>query len=143
MQLSSEQAFVNVPWANTTYSAGNGLTLSGTQFLMSGSYTGTFTATGDVVAFSDMALKEDINPISAALEKVTQLTGYTFRRKGEEKVSTGVMAQEVQKVLPEAVHDNDGTLGVAYGNMVGLLIEAVKELSGKVESLESELNRTK
>ena len=128
---------------NTTYTAGNGLTLSGTQFLMSGSYSGTFTATGDVVAFSDIALKEDINPITAALDKVSQLTGYTFRRKGEERVSTGVMAQEVQAVLPEAVHDNEGTLGVAYGNMVGLLIEAVKELSGKVETLESELNKTK
>ena len=64
-------------------------------------------------------------------------------RKGEERVSTGVIAQEVQAVLPEAVHDNEGTLGVAYGNMVGLLIEAVKELSGKVESLETELNKTK
>jgi hypothetical protein len=138
---------------DTTYTAGTGIALTGTAFSvaggngitatatgvqMSGSYTGTFTATGDIVAFSDMALKEDINPITAALDKVSQLNGYTFKRIGENKSTTGVMAQEVQAVLPEAVHDYSGTLGVAYGNMVGLLIEAIKELKEEVAHLKSD-----
>jgi len=124
---------------NTTYTAGNGLTLSGTQFTMSGSYTGTLTCSGDVVAFSDIAVKEDINPIVGALEKISQLGGYTFKRKDDDsRKYTGVIAQEVKKVLPEAVHgDKDGELAVAYGNLTGLLIEAVKELSAKVKELES------
>jgi len=138
VQLSSEKMYVNVPWTdtNTTYTAGNGLSLSGTQFLMSGSYSGTFTATGDVVAFSDIAVKEDINPITAALEKVSQLGGYTFKRKNDDsRKYTGVIAQEVQKVLPEAVHSGEEGLSVAYGNLVGLLIEAVKEQQTQIDDL--------
>ena len=139
--------------SDTTYTAGNGISLTGTAFTvdggngitatatgveMSGNYTGKFTATGDIVAFSDMALKENVNPITAALDKVSRLNGYTFRRIGEEKQTTGVMAQEVQAVLPEAVHDYSGTLGVAYGNMVGLLIEAIKELKEEVAHLKGD-----
>jgi len=134
--------YVNVPWTdtNTTYTAGNGLTLSGTQFTMSGSYTGTLTCTGDVVAFSDVALKSNINPITEALERVSQIGGYTYNKVGEDHKRTGVLAQEIQEVLPEAVHTNeDGVLGVAYGNLTGLLIEAVKELSAKVKELESKI----
>jgi len=50
----------------------------------------------------------------------------------------GVIAQEVQKVIPEVVHDELEYLGVSYGNMVGILIEAIKELKDKVEKLEGE-----
>ena len=139
VQLSSEKMFVSVPWTdnNTTYTAGNGMKLTGTKFEMTGSYTGKFTATGDVVAFSDIAVKENIDPITEALSKVEQLGGYTFNRIGETRRSLGVIAQEVQKVVPEAVHENPEGLGVAYGNLTGLLIEAVKELSAKVKELEN------
>ena len=129
---------------NTTYSVGNGLQFDAapndTRISMSGSYTGTFTATGDVVAFSDVALKSNINPITEALERVSQIGGYTYNKLGDDHKRTGVLAQEIQKVLPEAVHTNeDGVLGVAYGNLTGLLIEAVKELNAKVKDLESKL----
>jgi hypothetical protein len=120
------------------YSGGNGISLSGTSFAMSGSFTGSFTATGDIVAFSDVAYKEDINPIVGALEKVSQIGGYTFKRKDDDsRKYTGVIAQEIQKVLPEAIHSSEEGLAVAYGNLTGLLIEAVKELSEKVKELES------
>ncbi len=119
-----------------TYTAGNGLTLSGTSFAMTGSYSGTFTATGDIVAYSDMTLKENVNPITDALEKVTGLNGITFNRIGEERVSTGLSAQDVKAVLPEAVHTNEeGLHAVAYGNIVGLLVEAIKELKDEVAQL--------
>jgi hypothetical protein len=127
-------------WAVVTpaevYTAGNGLTLTGTSFAMSGDYTGTFMATGDVVAFSDMTLKENVNPITDALDKVSGLTGITFNRIGEERVSTGLSAQDVKAVLPEAVHTNEeGLHAVAYGNIVGLLVEAIKELKDEVAQL--------
>ena len=91
---------------------------------------GALTATGDVTAFSDINLKEDIEVIPDALDKVSRIRGVTFTRKDldDESRKSGVIAQEVEKVLPEVVSTTeDGTKTVAYGNMVGLLIEAVKE----------------
>jgi hypothetical protein len=123
---------------NTTYSAGNGLSLSGTQFLMSGSYSGSFTATGDITAYSDDSLKTNVQVIDGALGKVEAIRGVTFERIEDGSVSTGVIAQELKAVLPEAVHtDAEGVHSVAYGNITGLLIEAVKELSAQVEELKA------
>ena len=123
---------------NTTYSAGNGMSLSGTQFLMSGSYTGSFTATGDITAYSDDSLKTNVQVIDGALGKVEAIRGVTFERIEDGSVSTGVIAQELKAVLPEAVHtDAEGVHSVAYGNITGLLIEAVKELSAQVEELKA------
>ena len=98
--------------------------------------SGNFTASGNVTAYSDIRLKTDLTKISDALAKVNQLNGYTYTRIDTGERQTGVVAQEVQAVLPEAVIDNGETLAVAYGNMVGLLIEAVKELTARVEKLE-------
>ena len=92
-----------------------------------------FTASGNVTAYSDERLKSDIVTIPNALEKVKALRGVNFTKDG--KASTGVIAQEVQKVIPEVVQENDDYLSVAYGNLVGVLIEAVKELSAEVEAL--------
>ena len=123
---------------NTTYSAGNGMSLSGTQFLMSGSYTGSFTATGDITAYSDESLKTNIQVIDGALGKVEAIRGVTFDRIEDGSTSTGVVAHELEAVLPEAVHtDSEGLKSVAYGNITGLLIEAVKELSAQVAELKA------
>ena len=123
---------------NTTYTAGNGLTLSGTSFTMSGSYTGSFTATGDITAYSDDSLKTNVQVIDGALGKVEAIRGVTFERIEDGSVSTGVIAQELKAVLPEAVHtDANGIHSVAYGNITGLLIEAVKELSAQVAELKA------
>ena len=123
---------------NTTYTAGNGMSLSGTEFLMSGSYTGSFTATGDITAYSDDSLKTNVQVIDGALGKVEAIRGVTFERIEDGSVSTGVIAQELKAVLPEAVHtDAEGIHSVAYGNITGLLIEAVKELSAQVAELKA------
>ena len=120
---------------NTTYTAGNGLTLSGTQFLMSGSYTGTFTASQDVVAFSDEKLKDNIQPLDGS--KVFDMRGVSFNRNDQDgKLSSGVIAQELEMIAPELIHETeDGTKGVAYGNTVGYLIEAIKLLKAEIEEL--------
>lgn len=102
---------------------------------------GAILAAGDITAYSDIALKENVNPIADALSKVNSLTGITFTRKSDGSKATGVIAQEVEKVLPEAVHtDSAGIKAVAYGNLVGMLVESIKELSGKVAELESKLS---
>ena len=102
----------------------------------------TVTAKGDITAFgtvSDITMKENINPIENALDKVSQLGGYTFNYlSNPDQEMTGVMAQEIQKVLPGIVYETidpvtgKETFAVRHGNLVGLLIEAIKELSAKV-----------
>jgi len=129
-------------WAvptNTTYGAGNGLSLSGTTFAMSGSFTGSFTASGNITAYSDERLKENVETIEGALDKVSQMRGVTFNYKSElhdGQRGTGVIAQEMQQVMPEVIEEGE-YLSVAYGNLVGVLIEAVKELKAEVEELKN------
>ena len=98
---------------------------------MSAACAATFN--NDVTAFSDERLKTDIKTIDNALSKVCDMRGVYFNRDGA--AGTGVIAQELQNVLPEVVHDKQEYLSVAYGNMVGVLIEAIKELKKEVETL--------
>ena len=99
--------------------------------------SGDFTATGDITAFSDERLKTDVKTIPNALEKVNALRGVTFDKDG--KRGLGVIAQEVEKILPEVVMDGEEYKSVAYGNIVGVLIEAVKELTKEVAELKKQL----
>ena len=98
--------------------------------------TGTLTATTEVTVSSDVRFKSNIETIDSALDKVKAMRGVYFDKK--DKRSVGVIAQEMQEVMPEVVVTDDTEdkhLSVAYGNLVGVLIEAVKELSDKVEKL--------
>ena len=145
---------------NTTYSAGTGISLSGTTFSIGQAVAtnstvqfGEVRSTGDIIAYysSDLALKENISPIDNALNKVMSIGGYNFDWKDShledrggvdgmfvKKKDIGIIAQEVQKVLPEAVGKReDGTLGVRYEQIVPLLIESIKELKSEIESLKS------
>jgi hypothetical protein len=95
--------------------------------------TGNFTAAGDVTAFSDERLKTEISTLENGLAKVKSLRGVSFVKDG--RAGIGLIAQEVEKIVPEVVHDNEYK-SVAYGNLVAVLIEAVKELSDRIEELE-------
>lgn len=91
----------------------------------------------DITAMSDKRVKRDISVIDDALEKVKRISGYTFSRSDIEDTGTrqcGLIAQELEEVLPEAVHENPATgmKMVAYGNVVSLLVNAIKELDAKV-----------
>ena len=98
--------------------------------------SGNATATGNVTAYSDARLKEGVVTIQDALSLVERMRGVRYIRKGTGEHQVGVIAQEVQAVLPEVVRDGD-FLSVAYGNLTGVLIEAVKELSQRVKELEA------
>ena len=103
--------------------------------------TGTLTATTEVTVSSDVRFKSNIETIDSALDKVKAMRGVYFDKHGaEDKRSVGVIAQEMQEVMPEVVVTDDTEdkhLSVAYGNLVGVLIEAVKELSEEVEKLKA------
>jgi len=96
-------------------------------------FNSSVTAGGDVTAFSDMRIKHDIETIEGALAKVSDMRGVYFKRNDGE-AGTGVIAQEIENILPEVVKDGEYK-SVAYGNMVGILIEAIKELKAEVEKL--------
>jgi hypothetical protein len=112
------------------------------------------TVSGDVNSTSDIRYKKNIETIDSALEKVQSLRGVTFdwdndaftedentKKPNFTARATGVIAQDVEKVLPEAVRENeDGFKNVAYGNMVGLLIEAIKEQQTQIDELKVQLN---
>ena len=99
--------------------------------------TGQFTASNNVTAYSDARLKEDVREIQDALLKVRRMRGVTFSYKDTGRAGAGVIAQDMREVLPEVVYeDEDGYLHVAYGNIVSVLIEAIKELEARVCYLE-------
>ena len=89
---------------------------------------------------SDIALKTDIEPITNVLDKIQQLTGYTYKFKDDGRDSMGVTAQDVEKVFPELVHGEDGNKSLQYSGLIGALIESVKELSAKVAALEANVD---
>ena len=138
-------------YVNTTYTAGTGMSLAGTVFNCTidtpaevglgnlsssgNALSGSFTATGNITAYSDERLKSNVETIPNALEKVLSVRGVTFDMNEER--GTGVIAQELEKALPEAVFAStkDGMKSVAYGNVVGLLIEAIKEQQVQIETL--------
>jgi hypothetical protein len=114
------------------------LTLSNNDAL----FGGNLTAVYDVTAYSDARLKENVVTVENALEKVTGLRGVTYNRKdtNDGKRHLGVIAQEVESILPEVVkEDQDGIKHVAYGNMVGVLIEAIKEQQNQIADLKKQI----
>ena len=93
--------------------------------------SGNLTATGNVTAYSDERLKDNVETLDGC--KVYDMRGVSFTKDGE--AGSGVIAQELQMVAPELVHEGGEYLSVAYGNLVGYLIEAVKDLKAEVEEL--------
>jgi hypothetical protein len=132
-------------WVDSTYignvlndNSGNWTNPASTfQSLYAISY---ITCAGNITAYSDARLKTNVQNINDGLAKITALRGVSFQKDG--KTGIGVIAQEVQKILPEVVFENSDEnklLSVDYGNIVGVLIEAVKELKTKIDNIESYL----
>ena len=113
---------------------------------MSLDISGNLVVGGNVTAYgspSDIRLKENVEVIPNALDKVKQLKGVTFNYIKDGNKSTGLIAQDLEKVLPDAVYvtsdvddGEDKHLAIRYGNTVGLLVEAIKELEARVKELE-------
>ena len=111
--------------------------------------------TGDIIGYtsttiSDANKKENVKLIDSPIDKIKQINGYTFDWKHNGKASAGVIAQEVEKILPEAVQKREGSitseepyLTVEYNGLIGLLIETVKEQQEMIEDLKAEINHIK
>jgi hypothetical protein len=105
--------------------------------------TGELFVSGNITGFanfSDITLKENLEIINNPVDKVMNLNGYTFNYIGSDIRMPGLVAQEVEEVLPEAVYETpQGKKALHYANMVGLLVEAVKELKAEVEELKTKI----
>lgn len=113
-------------WVETT--SGN-YTLSGNATI-----TGDATIQGTLYETSDVTLKDNIVQIDNPLDKIKALRGVDFVWKNNGKKSIGVIAQEIENILPQIVNtDDEGLKSVSYTAMIGLLIEAIKELSDRIE----------
>jgi hypothetical protein len=112
-----------------------------TRMLMDRS--GNVTFSGDVTAYSDISVKENIRPIQSSLDKVKLLNGVTYNRTDLEDKSDkiGFIAQDVLNIIPEVVKETqDGKLSVAYGNITAVLVEAIKEQQKQIEELKAIVN---
>jgi len=107
-------------------------------------FGGAITAVGDITAFSDFRLKENVLTITNPLSKVMSLRGVTYNRTDLEDKSTkiGFIAQDVKEVIPEVVTYNEeqDKYGVSYGNVTALLVEAIKEQQTQIEELKTIIN---
>jgi hypothetical protein len=144
-QLTNGAGYTTNTGDITGVTAGTNLNGGGSSGGVTLNLDSTITVTtvnaGTVNTTSDERAKEDITPITGALNKVQQLGGYSFTLKATDEKSSGVIAQEVQKVMPELVQEGaEGLLSVQYGNMVGLLIEAIKEQQAQIDELKQKLN---
>ncbi|WP_407201972.1 tail fiber domain-containing protein [Citrobacter werkmanii] len=136
----------NTPGALSFYNFSNNnsfeLRQDGTNFVRGNTtFNGSVTCVS-LTQTSDRDLKEMIEPIEDPLEKISLLTGVTFRWKDNEYPSAGVIAQDVMNVLPEVIacaEDDDGNrhLAVEYSGLVGLCIEAIKAQQKQIESLKA------
>ena len=95
------------------------------------------TVTGDVNSTSDINLKKDIEVVTSATEMLNELRGVRFIWKENGEPSLGVIAQEVEAILPELIKGEEGDKSVNSSGLIGVLIESVKELSARVEELEN------
>lgn len=150
-----------VTWTHTNVGTGTNQAINGLSHQLQGRAGGNLWwalgagiwTVGNVTAYSDISVKTNLERIPNALDKVMQINGYTYDRTdfvpddvtGEmpETRQAGVVAQEVEKILPEVVSGEEGNKAVAYGNMVSLLIEAIKEQQGQIEELKAKIGELK
>jgi hypothetical protein len=101
---------------------------------------GNMYVTGDITGLSDRRFKNNISIVDNSIEKIKQINGvyYNLNNKNDLKRHIGLIAQDVEKIIPEAVYTNvDDTKSIAYGNMMGLVVESIKSIITRLENLEN------
>jgi len=101
--------------------------------------SGTITCI-DVNSTSDVRLKENIHSIKDPLDKIMKINGVGFRWKENKDEAIGVIAQDIEEVIPEVVKNSGDVKTVNYNGLIGVLIEAVKEQQRQIEELKKQIN---
>lgn len=100
--------------------------------------TGVINATGDIIGMSDRRIKKEIKPVKDAWDIISKMNGYYYRLKSDNTKHIGLIAQEVEEILPQAVYQDNktGYKGIAYGNLAGLYVELFKDIEKRLTALE-------
>jgi hypothetical protein len=132
---------VGITANQVAFGQGAGSELAGDSGITYNPLTQILTVSGDVIAGSDREIKDNIQTINNALEKTLSLRGVSFNYKKSGRANIGLVAQEVQEIVPEVVSVNESTgfLGIGYGSLVGLLIEAIKEQQAQLDELKKRI----
>jgi hypothetical protein len=117
--------------------SGSNTVTIGNEATLDNYFSGNITASGDITAFSDISIKHSVETIEEATKLVCMLRGVNYIDNKTDEAKIGLIAQEVKAVLPQAVKEGR-KLSVAYGNLVALLIEAIKEQESRLSKLERE-----
>ena len=134
-------------YIGTGSAANNGSESISNKFSLSSS--GVLTVSGDVIAYgspSDAKYKENVKPIKNALDKVMDLEGVSFDWKENNEIldikeDIGFIAQDVQKVIPELVRENEeGNLSLRYQGLIPVLLEAMKEQQKQIDDLKAQMS---
>ena len=135
----SGSASIYLQAGSTHYWYSNGSTTDGNNISPAQVFTivagGNATLAGTLTESSDARLKTNINTIDSALDKVTQMRGVTYDRTDFDMSGTGIVAQELERIAPELVENNDEYKSVAYTKLTAYLIEAIKELNNEIKEL--------
>jgi hypothetical protein len=126
-----------VAWSNLYLQTGGGNVILGTYTNAGYKFyvAGAIYATGNITANSDLNLKKNLKLVDNPIDKLNQLNGYLYQWKENDEYQYGVIAQEVEKILPHAVSTGkDGIKGVSYNQLIPVMIEAIKELNKKLEA---------
>lgn len=133
--------------ANNSYTLANGIGSISSSYINNNSLIviGSIYTTQDITTDSDISYKYNLEKILNPIEKIKQLNGYTFNRndteEGDNKRHCGLIAQEVQKIMPEAIiTKHDGKLRVVYNTLAGLYVEGFKELNQMIEYQNFKIN---
>ena len=112
--------------------------VEGNSFFSSNIYVqSNVFAFGTIGNVSDIRIKENLTIINNPIDKIDKINGYIYKRKDTGKIESGLVAQEVLKILPEVVNMNNDYYNISYGNLSGLLVEGIKELNNRLKSIES------
>jgi hypothetical protein len=131
---------VNVCIGSNITRSGFLLNVEGNAYFSSNIYVeSNVFARGTIGNVSDIRIKENLTIIKNPIDKIEKINGYTYTRKDTGKVESGLVAQEVLKVLPEVVNHDNEYYNISYGNMNGLIIEGIKELNKRLMAIELQL----
>ena len=127
-KLKSGTRIYGTATIDTSVVVGSGVTITTNGIIVVGIVTAT-----DFNSASDLSLKTNIQSISNPIDKILQINGVTFNWRENNKPSVGIIAQEIEKIIPEIVETTtDGIKNVNYLGFIGVIIEAIKELNNKI-----------
>jgi len=133
----SPDEVINICIGNNIPRTGYLMNVEGSAFFASNIFVqSNVFAFGTIGNVSDIRVKDNLKLIADPINKINLINGYTYTRRDTGKIESGLVAQEVLKVLPEVVNMNNDLYNISYGNLSGLLVEGIKELNMRLKSIE-------